>query len=306
MENNFLTKFSSLLYDTTLNYSIFAIKRNSTKIIACKISMNETDLKAFFSAATKNFMGRCQNCEVKEYPQGTPKTHIEFINTKLNTEIAQSFKNTYQDLKNGIVSPETNNTDISKYKAYVICLHNESSKNYFITCGTPLKTSTNSSKYYEKGGVYKPEDKTYLQLRFNFDCIVIDDIFYFTTVNAEKLLGLNDFYNRKTKECIELLKSNNIIDNEEIIKNHIKGPKWRSLGNYQPKRVEMLISDDPSQKIVFEQIYGIPFIIKDSKLFPDISDVKNLDIFIKIITNKLAKDFTNEIVESTAPFSKLN
>lgn len=303
-----LNAIDTITTNPETTFTLYALKITPNKILTTQLRIEGNDL-AVFARECLSYLKEKQYLEkeIKEYPCGKPKDHIETIPVT-----SEMIAERYQQLIAALISPETNNTDISNYGAYVIVSTLNNNKSYFINMKKPLRNFGHSTLL----GIPLNENKfmrvnnRLLSLTYHFDCIINQGTCYFITMAAEPVFNLQQYHARQTETCKELLINRSIIRtaDKEVIDNYLKKPgKYRALCDFSKDRIDIFATVNSSNKAEYEQKYHITFIENpDGSCSVDVSTEEKLRALISTITLKRAKDFDDIIVESQAPFKPVN
>lgn len=289
---------------TEATFTLYALKVSDTKLLATQIRIENDGLTTFAKRCLAYLTEKqYADKEIKTYPYGKPKDHIEKISTTndlINTR--------YQDLLSAIAAPETNNTDISKYGAYVLVSSIGNERSFFINMKRPLKNYQHTTLLCFPVGTndFKKIDNQLLNLVFHFDCFIHSGHCYFVTLAAEPVFNLKQYHEKQTKDCQDALIENNLIQSSDLDKvtAYLKKPgKYRSLCDYKKEILENFSGVTRNNKAEFESKYHLTFLERDDgSCYVDVSSDEKLKAFIATITSKRGKDFENNVVFTPVAF----
>lgn len=289
-------------------------KNTQCSCFAINIDLKVGIKVALSSEQVHDFVVNCLNylCDKKfskmqlgPYPQATPKDFIETIS--ITDERISSVLRTFLSIP---VHAETNTTAMNKYNAYMIIVEIEKSKYYFFTKRNLFVAYKKKNFFYAifAKNSYDVVTDNLIRLVQHFDCIVLGDTCYMVTIDGRSLLGLNN-----------VARDNSLRNKERLVRNGIIAAKdLRLLDAYMSKAGQAQCLSEINEEIMYdlshiniEHIaeistkYRLKILTDDNgKSYVDISSKEHLKDLISTLTNKRGKNFNDETVETTAPFTK--
>lgn len=298
-----LDDINTITASSEVTFTLYALKVTKSKLVATRITIKDEDLSVFSKGCLSYLAEKqYQDKDIKTYPHGIPKDHIETI--PVTSDIISS---RYQELLRAISSPETNNIDINRYGAYVIVSTIGNKLTYFINMKKPLKNYKYSTflGMATSGNQFKKINNELLNLVYHFDCIISGKICHFITLAAEPVFNLQQFHEKQTLSCKSLLLGN-VIDSSGLaeIETYLKKPgKYRAICNFDQEKTNLFSQVNINHKDAYEAKYRLSFLDNgDGTCRVDLSSEDKVSAFIATITSKRALDFDNKIVETPVPF----
>lgn len=305
--DKFIEKLNDIANCPDVLYSLFAIdNRRKTGI---KIALPESYIRSFINDAItyvceKKFL----KMQLGEYPIATPKDYVETIKNN-DARISETLNALVEIPSN----PETNVTNLSKYKTYMVIVDIYTSKVYFLTHKTPFIAYKKDNSLFAKMGLtndYEVIADDVIRLIKHFDCIVVDDTCYMVTREGKDLLGLQKLEIQKNLENLKLLSGKGIVSLKDIgtIEKYMKkSGKQRCLSEVNLTLMEKLSHIDATNKDLISQKYQLDIYLDDSgKFYVSVSDENEIEKLVSTLTNRRGRNFDDEIVSSKSPLTPEN
>ncbi len=302
----------NLLSINNLSCALFALQIKNGKYLACQLKI-QNGLEDFLKDSLQYLIDKDYASKtIEQYPLGKPKDHIEAI--EISNDLT---RDSFEKLKEAIISAETNNTNRTNYNAYIIVVNLPNGDTfYFINNRNPIKNYSNSTIFHkgtDAGGnneEYKKVADQLLQLSFHYDCIITNSFCYFITLNAENIMQIPKYYARQTEKCIASLLGFGLINNdsEKDIRQYLKQPgKTFAMSVYDTEIINDFAQITSENLDEYNSKYNLNFEKNSSgKYLPNLSTDEEIGKFIKTITNKRAKGFNNKPVTSSTSFVPSN
>lgn len=303
-----MEKFIQHLKDVTSDssglYSCFAI--NTKLVVGMKIGLTSEQIRNFLTNCLQYLCDeKFSKMQLGAYPVATPK---EFIETIKSTD--GRISSTLERLLSIPISAETNATALSKYNAYMLIVDGASdSKVYFFTKTNPFIAYKKNNFFFALfNNAYDPITDNIVRLTKHFDCILLDDKCYITTVNGRSLLGLNAAAKDASLKNKARLIQDGVISQEDapVIDSYVnKHGKATCLSEVDEVLMQTLSHITDDNKDVLSTKYRLSIRTdSDGKHCIDVSNEEKLEVFIATLTNKRGKNFDDETVETKSPFVK--
>ena len=298
----FIKQLRNIIVEHKVSCSCFAI---DTKLkVGIKIGLSSKCINDFLVDCLNYLCDReFLKMQLGEYPIATPK---DFVETIESTD--DKISSTLSSLLLIPVNVETNVTDLSKYKAYMLVIETSKSKYYFLTKRTPFISYKKKNFFFAmfSNNDYKILDDNVIRLVKHFDCIIIENTCYMIGMNGRTLLGLNNIAKDNSLKNKERLIQEGIISRKSasLITSYMNKPgKAQCLSEVNENLMNLFGHINADNKKTISERYRLKIIEEtDGKFYIDVSDEKNLEDLIATLTNKRGKNFDNETVETKSPF----
>ena len=278
------------------------IKNNQKGFIGTSVELPNNHLKSFVNKTINFICDEYKKMSIDEYPVATPKDYIEKISCN-NPIICKAVKS----LRHAINDEETNNNNPADYKsAYVITIDIDDTTIIFITKKKLINTYKNKHLYARLNGEkYEHLTNDLIQLVMHFDCIIMNDTCYITTLQGRKFFHLEDISKKQSIETITDLLSMHIIadTDKEIITEYISKPKnYSLLANPDAKIIKELSNVNKNNRKKLEKKYKLSFVENNGIWSADLSSPEKIRDFADTITHKRALNFDLEVVSLRSPY----
>ena len=140
-----------------------------------------------------------------------------------------------------------------------------------------------NNKYSLRGDIFQEIKEKVLSLTPMIDLILVGQLVYFFTSEAEKLFDLERSYRKTCDRKVTRILECNIVNSAELFKTYAKkGFNPRRFVTFSQSKLESLMLRE--MRISVSSTFGIPLEEGGDRF--DISDPKNADKLVKILCNK--------------------
>ena len=307
-EAHTVEQFISMLMSLAENeyrYSCFAI--DTKRKIGMKLKLSSQKIREFISDCLKYLCDtKFSKMQLGKYPTATPKDFVETI--ECNNEKISSTLSSFFSIP---LNAETNATNLQNYNAYMLIVETEKGNHYFFTKKSPFVAYKKKNFFFAmfSEDEYDVVPSNMVRLIKHFDCLILNNICYITSLAGKNLLGLTNVAVENSFRNKERLLHEGIISSQHInlIHSYMKKPgKNHCLAEINESLIPIFshITQDNNDSV--KKKYRInTYQDPDGKLYIDVSDEKKLEDFIATLTNKRGKNFDDETVMTRSSFTKV-